>query len=284
MPGKPAEQGSSPAWDTERSNRILLILGGVLLVLIFMDVQARRHYEAVAGPDPAQYARDRLDQARDSLQAPVQATVDDIFRGAEETTELPAQWTEQARNQVGAAGHEALDRALELEGGAPATIAEDIGQGIRVRPLDRLSYTGDHIYLYFVRFTGQSTRLIRVQRSVADRRELTVSAVLTMLKEGPALRERGLINNFGASMQIRSVRLEGRIVYLDMDDSIGRMGNHVIKDRLDQIVYTLTQFSDVGGIQLSVNGQPVSTIGAGNYPVPEILQRGTREAFDYTGP
>ncbi|MEQ9363230.1 MAG: GerMN domain-containing protein [Leptospirales bacterium] len=306
--GNPA--GPSSVIDNAQSNRILLILAGVLVLLIFMDFQARRHYSALAdsvGTSQAGAARNRLEQAASSLGEPIQVQADALFGAADgeriEILEEAENTAGIARESIGDALSEALseDRLREVAADA-ATAAGDTaadlarsrnlnpGQIPAVVPVETPATVTppDSVYLYFIRFRNSRSELVRVSRPASsfklqENGELSIKEVLAQLKRGPTPHEAGLINAFDRRVAIKAVRLnrENGMLELDLNEAIGRLGQHVIRDRLDQLAFTLTQFSEVGGVRLRVNGEVVRTVGSQGFPVPPILRPSNRIYHNY---
>lgn len=295
---RPDAQGGA-CLDNERSNRILLILFGALALLIFMDFQAGRHYAAVAGPaggDPASAARERLGAVQDSLARPIRDKAENILGRVESDLQAGVRGVErevQARAEAGAddlrraadeesrRGIDAIEAELQdqLEAGLEANadrarqasgelFARDLG--VNLRPVDVVQSPFDRLQLYYIRFRNGRSQLVRVQRPL-ERGAVSLTRVLRELQTGPTMRESGLLNTFDSSIEIRSVRLEEGLAVVDLGARAGRMGAHVLRDRLDQITFTLTQFPEVRGVQLLVEGRPVEFLGSARLPVPAVL-------------
>ncbi len=320
--GNPA--GPSSVVDNAQSNRILLILAGVLVLLIFMDFQARRHYSALAeavGTSQAGAARERLEQAANSLGEPIQIQAEALLGAADdqrvEIIEDVRSSAEDAvasgRESIGEALNETLEEALsednlrEVAGeaaGLARTAGESAADLARSRNLNpgeapamnpvadrRAAATvqpPEQIYLYFIRFRNSRSELVRVSRpansfALAADGALNLEELLAGLKRGPTPHETGLINTFDRRIAIKSARLnrDNGLLELDVSESIGRLGKHVIRDRLDQLAFTLTQFSEIGGVRLRVDGKPVRTIGSQGFAVPSILRPSNRIYHNY---
>lgn len=277
------EPGTDAALDNHASNRILLILAGALILVTFMDMQARRHYEALRGPSEeiGDVARERLDRATGALSEPIRERAETILGRIESVDSIEVapelqQGARAAREHIERLSGESLGRAL------PRNLESGALPGVNLRPLDAVEFRSDSFYLYFIRYRGGGSELVRVRRSAA-RGVVSLGRVIELLQQGPELRERGLLNAFDRSITVHSVRVENGVAIVDLDARIGRMGNHVIRDRLDQLTRTLTQFPGVSGVQILVDGEAVETLGAGALPTPAILRPDDRPALDYAG-
>ncbi|MCR9144288.1 MAG: GerMN domain-containing protein [bacterium] len=304
--GNPA--GPASVVDNAQSNRILLILAGVLVLLIFMDFQARRHYSALAdsiGTSQAGAARDHLEQAASSLGEPIQIQAEALLGAADDQgsriIEEAGNTAGTARESIGDALSEALseDNLREVAGDAATAAGETAAELARSRNLNpgevgeipavvpvaapATIAPPESIYLYFIRFRNSRSELVRVSRPASTFRlnadgELALTEVLAQLKQGPTPHEAGLINAFDRRVKINNVRLnrENGMLELDLNEAVGRLGKHVIRDRLDQLAFTLTQFPEVGGVRLRVNGESVTTIGSQGFKLAPILRPSNR--------
>ncbi|MCB1320948.1 MAG: GerMN domain-containing protein [Leptospiraceae bacterium] len=329
MSGNP---GAPPAesMSVEQSNRIVLILAGLLLLLVFMDVQAGRHYQAVSdtsGQDPVEYAGQRAAEVQESILRPIQGSAEEILQGVQtEATDSGDALLYRVESGADSVQQEAQDqinttrRNVEQEAreGISATgeaIRQEAHQQLddrldRVLPQNRVpdsallygpmnnsghtqsdgrSYAADLVEtdsggfdLYYLRFQNGRTRLVRVRRD-ATAGPVSLTAVLAHLQRGPLLRERGegLLNNFDGTLEPVAVRIEGDLAIINASTSIARMSNPVISDRLDQIVYTLTQFPRIRGVVLEVNGRRVHSLGRDGFIVPPVMTRTNREVIDF---
>ncbi len=258
--------------DTYHTNRLLLILFGALALLSFMDLQARRHYQARVTLDPDE----RLESVRENLARPIRARAESVLQGVDEVQETVA---EDAPARISA---EALSSVSPLTTAAEEAASGESIAGMNLRPLDAVDLQGNGIDLYFLRFRNARSELVRVRRP-AQRGSVSLRRVLEELQRGPGPRERGLLNMFDEQIEIRGVRLEGGIAVVDLSEELGRMGNHVIADRLDQLAYTLTQFSGIRGVRVLVNGESVRQLGAGALEIPDVLKRGDRSVIEVGG-
>lgn len=288
--------GTPAVVDSAQSNRILLILAGVLVLLIFMDFQARRHYSALAesyGTNETAAARKRLNSAADSLGEPIQVQARELLgAGVDQSIEIVEETTNAGRDAQDTIG-DVLEENLN-EDNLREVVNGDLVRSRNLNPDEvpakptAIVQPPEFVYLYFIRFRNSKSELVRVRRPPSSFRltadgRLNLAEVIAALKQGPGTREAGLINAVDRGLEIKSIRLnaENGLLELDVNERIGRLGKHVIRDRLDQLAFTLTQFSEVGGVRLLVNGKPVQTIGSQGFVVPAILRPTDRIYHNY---
>ena len=243
----------------EQSNKIILLLLGVLLLLVFMDLQAGRHFRKMSGLEPAEGATPILSAIQSGFELePV---------GSPETDDsVPEHSTpDSTGTQAGQAppGLSPVDSEYENN---------PFPEGITVNPRQ--------MYLYFFRFKGKTTELVRVKR-VHDGSPISLKDVVQALREGPAPGERGLLSAFDERVHVLRVGVADHLAYVDVDESIQRNGKRIIQDRLDQLTLTLTQFPEVDGVRLYLKGSPVTTLGDEKLPIAEIMTPPNRKIVGY---
>ena len=138
----------------------------------------------------------------------------------------------------------------------------------------------EFFFLYFIRFRGERSELVRVRRARPES-GISIYQVIESLQAGPAFQEKGLLNTFDKGIRIHQVDVQDGIAVVNVDGGIARMGSHIIQDRLDQLTATLTQFPEITGIRLLVDGHPVKSLGADAVPLPVVLRMGSRRVVDY---
>jgi len=77
-----------------------------------------------------------------------------------------------------------------------------------------------------------------------------------------------------ASLRLRSVNIKGSTAEIDFSGEIEQSaaGEIVIK-RVQQIVYTATQFDNVDSIVIMINGQRRKTLGSDGFSISGPLRR-----------
>ena len=142
-------------------------------------------------------------------------------------------------------------------------------------------------FLYFIRFEQGRSQLVQVKRPIQSlvkdpSAALTVQMILDALQAGPLGVERHLINPMNKRVRITSIRSQGGLLRIQTDASIHSQGKQVIQDRLDQLTFTLTQFSQWHAIQLSIDNPAVDQ--QGSLVSGQMLQRNQRRVIKYNDP
>ena len=112
---------------------------------------------------------------------------------------------------------------------------------------------------------GDTPGLVAVLREI-PRTQAVARAAMTALLDGPSSREAS------ASPKITSAVPDGtKLLGLAIDGSVATVnlsrefesggGSASVQGRLAQVVYTLTQFSNVKGVRFQLDGDPVTTFG-----------------------
>jgi hypothetical protein len=216
-------------WTTEQMNRILLLLTGLLVLLVFMDVQARRHYRQISGVGESVRP---LPPVTDEF-PPLKGSIEEIL-GSE-------------------------DGAVDPDAGLP--VFED---------------RSEH---YFIRYRGSRSEIVRLQRIMKS--PVGPIDALKLLRNGPLPGEKGILNAFDQKIVINSLTVRDGIALLDVGEEMGRMSGRVVRDRLDQIAFTLLQYPNIRGIRLTIDGKSLRSLGQERIPVPEIIVQPDRPVADY---
>lgn len=132
------------------------------------------------------------------------------------------------------------------------------------------------VKVYFLKLNEKTEKiyLSPVKRKVPDRQLLTLT--LEQLIKGPSKNEEanGFITAVPSHLKIRSIEIRGKTAEIDFNGVIeeGAAGDILLK-RLEQIVYTATQFDSVDSIIIRINGQRRNTIGADGYSISGPLRK-----------
>ena len=293
----PAPPPDNPFGNIEKGNRVVSLLFLVLLLLFFMDYQARRHYDSSrTGGESVGGAFDQdLEIAREELERAMQESKGgqggnafpiDRNRGSQEASLQPQRakagtilgaWNEVKTKISAAAKKQKASEILEAQSKAMkanAILSSSPQKGKNIKsppsPPDEIVHRLPYYWLYFIRFSGKKSKIVRVKRFHKPG-PLRLSQVLRNLREGPNIREKGLLNNFDKRMKIHHVSRNGSRALLDLDSGLGRMGPHVIHDRLEQIAHTLTQFPQIRYVGITVDGKVPNSIGDSGVLLPRDL-------------
>ncbi len=130
--------------------------------------------------------------------------------------------------------------------------------------------------IYFVRFNERNEKsyLTYVKRSI-DSRNPVESALKELIRGlSPSEERRGLLTAVPENLKLRNVRMRNRTAELDFNGSLqmGAAGN-ILLNRIDQIVYTATQFENVDSVIIKINGKTRRTLGGDGLSISGPLQR-----------
>jgi len=130
------------------------------------------------------------------------------------------------------------------------------------------------VYFLYYNEKTDHIELMPVVRTVSA---LTpVKSALEELAKGPTAHEekRGLVNAVPSTLKVIDVSIVNNIAFINFNSALeeGAAGN-ILMNRLDQIVYTATQFDNVEGIHILVNGQRKRFLGSDGISVAGPLRR-----------
>ncbi len=132
------------------------------------------------------------------------------------------------------------------------------------------------VKLYFIKLhpKTQEMSLTSVPRKVQSQSRL--KSTLEKLIQGPSNYEdrKGLHTAIPKSTRIRSIRIRNNIATIDFNRTIelGANGAILIK-RLDQIIYTATQFDNVNAVIIKINGRHKRSFGSDGISISGPLKR-----------
>jgi spore germination protein GerM len=130
------------------------------------------------------------------------------------------------------------------------------------------------IYLLRVDENSGRTSLVPVTRKVTGE-DLLNESLQTLIK-GPTRYEenRGLLSAVPGGLKLHSVRTRGDMALLDFNSAIeyGATGSILIS-RIDQIVYTATQFPNIKSVVITINGTKKHFIGSDGLSINGPLHR-----------
>ena len=123
------------------------------------------------------------------------------------------------------------------------------------------------VLLYFLQFNEKTEKvdLKTVKRKLSDKQIL--SQTLGQLISGPSPSEegKGYITAVPSHLKVRSVTITGKTAEIDFNSAIedGAAGD-ILRKRIQQIVYTATQFEEIDSIIIKIDGQKRKSIGGGD--------------------
>ncbi|WP_167492163.1 GerMN domain-containing protein [Leptospira koniambonensis] len=150
-------------------------------------------------------------------------------------------------------------------------------------PKIRLDHSPGEIKLYFLKFYGRGnkshSRLVQLKRKFDQGDKILF--ILKELTKGPSSDEKtqGVLNALPNRMEYsKEYSVENGILklYLGPDFEAGA-GPELLKDRVDQICYSILENSELRGIRLFINGKQVRSLGGVGLPIPEVLTKNPRK-------
>jgi len=132
------------------------------------------------------------------------------------------------------------------------------------------------IKIYFMKLDERTEKmyLSSVPRRV-DKKSFLESTIRELIK-GPTLSEkkRGYLTAVPRNLRLNGIRLKNRTAELDFSAAIERDATgSILLNRIDQIVYTATQFPGVTGVIIKINGKKRESLGADGLSIGGPLQR-----------
>ncbi|MEJ5363438.1 MAG: GerMN domain-containing protein [Spirochaetota bacterium] len=130
--------------------------------------------------------------------------------------------------------------------------------------------------VYFLYYNERADK-IELRPVVRDvNAKVPVKAVLEELIKGPTPLEekKGYVTAIPPKLKVIDVSIVNNIAFINFNGALeeGAAGN-IMLNRLDQIVYTATQFSNVDGIHILINGQRKRFLGPDGISIAGPLKR-----------
>lgn len=141
------------------------------------------------------------------------------------------------------------------------------------------------IPIYFLKFYGSGknsqSQLVKLTREFPGGDPITF--VLTELSKGPTPDEKskGVISAVPKKLSGSiSYRLEAGTLHLSLPEELMIGGsNEILKDRMDQFVFSLVGNYGINGVILYSNGERVRTLGSDGLGLPQILVKNQRKVL-----
>ena len=145
----------------------------------------------------------------------------------------------------------------------------------KVDKVDKTDKKSD-VQVWFLRLDEKTENifLVPAKRNVLD--DGKIENALKALIEGPSAGEkaRGYLTAVPANLKIRDIKIKNRVAEIDFSAAIGEgAGGNILMNRIDQIIYTATQFNGIDGITISINGKRQNVIGGEGLSIQGILSR-----------
>ena len=134
----------------------------------------------------------------------------------------------------------------------------------------------EEVKIYFVKFNEKSEKMLLTPVTRKVGREMPLEHTIRELIKGPSTTEKkkGLLTAVPSNLRVNGIRLKNGIAEIDFNGAIEQgAGGSVLINRIDQIVYTATQFPQVKSVVIKINGRPRQTLGTDGLSIGGPLHR-----------
>ncbi|MCB1158073.1 MAG: GerMN domain-containing protein [Leptospiraceae bacterium] len=150
-------------------------------------------------------------------------------------------------------------------------------------------YKREYIDVYYLKFYGKGDKtrsyLVRSKRKSRGSLKKDILLALRSLIKGPneAEQEKGILSTFPGNLKVsRKMSLKNGILYISFNKTFEKgAGPELMKDRLDQLVYTLTSLGVIEGISLHIGNKKLRYLGPHRIQIPAILEKNPRQVIDF---
>lgn len=262
---------------------LLYVLTGILFVLVLLDKSTGAGFKSTAnGGEPGFFST--FNTIGKTTPQPPQATSgkqthEEVMDKAED--EILSELMQNGGQTVGQNWTESEttdsdDIFIPVVDNPKATISESAGN-------QEVQHEPGEIELYFLKFYGKGnkshSRLVRVKRRHTSGDK--VNFILKELSKGPDQDEKrsGVLNALPAKFSYSNeYSVENGILKLSLGSEFETgAGPELLKDRVDQLCYSLMENLNVKGIRLYINGKKVRSLGGVGLPIPEVLTKNPRK-------
>lgn len=159
---------------------------------------------------------------------------------------------------------------------SPGTIALDESNAPSPDEGTGTSTVTREVKIYLLRFDEKSEKvnLAAVSRRIDAAQP--VEGALRELIKGPSAQEKkkGYLSAVPRELRLRGISMNGRTAVVDFNGAIEQnAAGSILMSRIDQIVYTATQFPEVTAVMIRVNGAQRNTLGGDGLAIGGPLRR-----------
>lgn len=131
------------------------------------------------------------------------------------------------------------------------------------------------VKIYFIQVDDKTEKvfLAPVRRRVDESKKIEESIFELLKGMSGSEKRKGYLSAIPASLKVRRVRVRNGIAEIDFNSVIGTGGGNILVSRLDQIVYTATQFREVSAVQVLINGKRRAVLGSDGLSIGSPLHR-----------
>ena len=134
----------------------------------------------------------------------------------------------------------------------------------------------EDIRVYFIRIDEKTDKsYITAANRTVDKRSVFENTMRELIK-GPSAAEKkkGLLTAVPPELRLIGVKIKNKTAELDFNGTIEKgAGGSILINRIDQIVYTATQFPSVTSVVIKINGKKRETLGSDGLSIGGPLHR-----------
>lgn len=152
-------------------------------------------------------------------------------------------------------------------------------QGDKKDVADRALTPAREVRLYFFRFNEKTEKVSLAYARRTIRADVPLLGAMQELARGLSKKEEqsGLLTALPAGLVVRGVVIKNGVAHVDFNEALERNAvGSILMNRIDQIVYTATQFDGVKGVVIKINGAERRTIGPDGLALANPLTRSQR--------
>ncbi|TGL90432.1 spore gernimation protein [Leptospira congkakensis] len=266
-----------PQIQEDKWKSLRYLLGGIFLVLVLIEKSMGFDPKAAGNLFPKQGFRNiGKTQEKTKFAEPT-----DPF--SKETWEDDLNWEEEVLTQTFPdAEPKQKSRTKLVDDTIPEiTLPEDRFPGAG----KRLQADAGFLPVYFLKFYGtgknSQSQLVKLSREFPGGDPIPF--LFQELTKGPNAEEKGKGVLSALSKKVRmepNYRLEDGILHISVSEDISYGGSmEILKDRLDQISFTMVGNFGIKGVILYSNGERIRTLGSDGLSIPEILAKSQRKVI-----
>ncbi len=135
------------------------------------------------------------------------------------------------------------------------------------------------VRLYFLRFNEKTEKVSPAYARRTIRADVPLLGAMQELVKGLSRKEEqsGLLSALPGGLLVRGVVVKNRVAHIDFNEALERNAvGSILMNRIDQIVYTATQFEGVDGVVIKINGVERSSLGPDGLALARPLTRTQR--------
>ncbi|WP_367898757.1 GerMN domain-containing protein [Leptospira sp. WS58.C1] len=271
--------------ESDKLKSLLYILTGALFVLVLLDKSMGNKNNTPAGQEsPSFFSRFNTIGKTNPLSPSSSEN-----KGKQTHEQLMDQAEDEILTELMQNGESSFDESAQADSNDPEEMFIPIVEMPKPELASgpsrniRLDHSPGEIKLYFLKFYGRGnkshSRLVQIKRKFDQGDKILF--IMKELTKGPSAEEKtqGVLNALPNRMEYsKEYSVENGVLklYLGPDFEAGA-GPELLKDRVDQICYSILENSDLRGIRLYINGKQVRSLGGVGLPIPEVLTKNPRK-------